>query len=131
VVHLASGAPFNVTTGLDENLDGVTTDRPNGVGRNSGEDTPLGPVNKLRARKGLPPVRSLDEPSFAQVDLRVWKPFPMGQKGQGEVYGQIFNLFDRFNGGIIEGRATSRNFGESIGQVGPPRTFEFGVKVGF
>ena len=39
LVSLASGAVFNVTTGVDDNMDGILTDRPEGVGRNSGEST--------------------------------------------------------------------------------------------
>jgi len=132
VIQLASGAPFNVTTGRDENIDGVTSDRPDGVSRNTGEDTPLDSVNVLRAEAGLPPVHSLHEPIFMQVDLRVWKPFHFREgHGGGEAFLQVFNLMDRFNGGPIEGRATSRNFGEPIGQIGPPRTLEFGFKLDF
>jgi len=132
VMQLASGAPFNVTTGGDENIDGITTDRPTGVSRNTGADTPLDPVNELRAKNGLSPVDSLHEPTFMQVDLRVWKPFSnRSGKGGGEAFLQVFNLMDRFNGGPIEGRATSRDFGEAIGQVGPPRTLELGFRLDF
>ncbi|MCI0658233.1 MAG: TonB-dependent receptor [Acidobacteria bacterium] len=131
VIQLASGAPFNVTTGRDGNLDGFTNDRPPGVGRNTGDGTDLGPVNELRAADGLPPVNSLQEPTFFQVDLRISKPFGMGGDRAGEAYLQIFNLLNRFNGGPIEGRATSQDFGEPIGQVGPARILEFGVRLDF
>lgn len=142
VLQLASAAPFNVTTGRDENLDGVTTDRPAGVGRNTGADTPLGPINAVRDRENvirdrvglplLPEVRSLDAPSFAQFDLRIWKVFPGGRDGGGlETFVQVFNLLDRVNGGPVEGRATSLDFGRAIGQVGPPRTIELGMRVRF
>ena len=132
VLQLSTGAPFNVTTGRDENLDGITTDRPAGVGRNTGEDTPLGPVNQLRAQEGLPPVGSLREPSLVQVDLRIWKPFGLsdGTSG-GEFFLQVFNLLNRFNGGPVEGRIASRSFSEPIGQVGLPRTVELGLKFRF
>jgi len=36
-----SGAPYNITTGLDENLDGQTNERPAGFGRNSGRGEPI------------------------------------------------------------------------------------------
>jgi len=132
VIQIASGAPFNVTTGRDENIDGITSDRPAGVARNTGEKTPLDSVNAIRAEEGLPAVHSLHEPTFMQVDLRIWKPFNFREgHGGGEAFLQVFNLMDRFNGGPIEGRATSLNFGEPIGQVGPPRTLEFGFKLDF
>jgi hypothetical protein len=34
-----SASPYNITTGLDNNLDGVVNDRPEGVGRNSARGT--------------------------------------------------------------------------------------------
>ena len=131
VIQLASGAPFNVTTGRDENLDGLTNDRPEGVGRNTGADTDLDAVNALRATQGLPLVHSLREPTFFQVDVRVAKPFGIVKGNGGEAYLQVLNLLNRYNGGPIEGRATSQNFGEPIGQVGPARLLEFGVKIDF
>jgi hypothetical protein len=132
VFQAASGVPFNVTTGKDENLDGILSDRPKGLDRNTGEKTPLDVVNDRRERAGLDPVGSLDEPNFAQMDLRIWKPFG-SKEGSAEldVFFQVFNLFDRFNAGAIEGRITARNFGEPIGQAGSPRTFEIGIKAGF
>jgi hypothetical protein len=36
-----SGAPYNITTGLDENRDGQANERPIGVGRNSGRGQPI------------------------------------------------------------------------------------------
>ncbi len=128
----ASATPFNVTTGRDENLDGITSDRPEGVGRNQGEDSPLGPINELRREAGLEPVDELTTEPFLQVDLRLSQPFPLGDGGAGgEWYLQVFNLFDRFNPAMIDGRVTSVNFGEALGLAGPPRTLELGLRFGF
>ena len=137
VMQLASGLPFNITTGQDDNLDGILSDRPQGVRRNSGEDTPLAVVNDLRAEHNvtlppdqqLAPIASLSEPTFAQLDLRFYRPFSWG-KGHGEFFFQVFNVFDRENGGLIEGRAIARSFGEVITLAGPPRTIEAGLKLG-
>ncbi len=144
VFQVSSGIPYNVTTGRDDNLDGITTDRPPllgqanslrpaEVGRNLSDGTPLGAVNAYRSAFGLPPLARLPKsPAFIQVDLRVSKPFFFdGSRGRGDVFVQVFNLLDRFNEGPIEGRIVSPNFGKAIGQVGPPRTLEFGMKVGF
>lgn len=146
VLQMSSGLPFNVTTGVDDNFDGSDNDRPDGVGRNTGEDTPLGPINALREEQNdvfrgvapgdpgllLPEITSLDEPSFSQVDVRLYRPFEWNDgRGRGEVFLQVFNLFDRFNAGLIEGRAISRNFGEAISLAGPPRTIELGLRVGY
>lgn len=132
VAQYMSGAPFNVTTGLDENVDGINSDRPEGVGRNSGESTSLDAVNVIRAEEGLPPVEGLAEPSLLQVDVRLTWPFALrGGDNTGELFLQVFNLFDRFNGGAVEGRVTSRDFGRAVAQVGPPRTLEVGLRLGF
>ena len=67
-----------------------------------------------------------------QMDVKLSRPFSMrGGKGMGKMFVQVFNLFNRFNGGPIDGIANSKTFGEPIGQVGPPRTLEFGLKMGF
>ncbi len=142
MIQLSSAAPFNVTTGQDDNLDGITTDRPAGVGRNTGEDTPAAPIEELRARENelrtlrgqpaLPTVGSLRAPTFFQVDLRVSKPFVLSDgKGNGEMFLQVFNLMDRVNGGAIDGRAISPNFGKAIGLSGPPRTIGLGLRLGY
>jgi hypothetical protein len=142
VLQLSSGIPFNVTTGIDSNVDGILTDRPEGVGRNTGEDTPLDLINaerekfnqEIHYKEGwaLDPITSLRESGFFQVDLRIYRPFLFGDgRGKGEFFLQVFNLLDRENFGLIEGRATSRNFGRPITLAGPPRTVEIGLKVGY
>ena len=142
-IQVASPTPFNVTTGRDENLDGITSDRPPGVKRNTGASTDLAPINEvrdeanvLRAQLGLPllpPVISIpDPPWLAQIDLRVTRPFTWSDHGStGALYVQVFNLLGRFNGGPIEGRVISPDFGKPIGQIGPSRTIEAGLKVAF
>lgn len=132
VYQFSTPLPFNITTGADDNLDGITSDRPKGVGRNTGTDTPLGPVNDYRAANGLSPVSSLSAPYLSQLDLRIYRPFSFkGGKGHGQGFVQIFNVFNRYNGGLIEGRVLAANFGRVISNAGPPRSFELGFKMGF
>jgi hypothetical protein len=132
VLRVASGVPFNVTTGTDVNLDGIKSDRPPGIGRNTGAETDLAVVNAIRADEGLDPVTQVEEPWLAQLDLRLTKPFAWSnRKGGGQFYVQIFNVLDRENYGLIEGRATAANFGRPIGIAGPPRTVELGMQVEF
>ncbi|HXI04600.1 MAG TPA: TonB-dependent receptor [Candidatus Saccharimonadales bacterium] len=131
-LQAASGAPFNVTTGKDENMDGIASDRPAGVGRNTGSRTDLGVINSMRKAVGLSAVHHLEEPNFYQVDLKLSRPFAFRQGGYpGELYVQIFNLFDRFNGGPVDGAVLSDHFGEPIGMAGPARTVVLGLKMGF
>jgi hypothetical protein len=133
VVQLSSGMPYNITTGQDDNLDGILTDRPEGVDRNAGEDASVAAINAVRDQPVVPlsPISSVpDEPSFFQVDLRLYRAFGAGagRRGRGELFLQIFNLLDRENVGLIEGRAISPNFGRPISLAGPPRTVELGLK---
>jgi hypothetical protein len=44
---------------------------------------------------------------------------------------QVFNLLDRVNGGLIDGRVISPEFGQVIGLAGPPRTVELGLRLGY
>ena len=122
----------SVTTGADDNTDGITSDRPPGVSRNTGADTPLGPVDAYRAAHGLAPVKSLTSPSLSQLDLRIYRPFVVRRgKGHGTAFVQIFNVLNRYNGGLVEGRVLASNFGAIISNAGPPRSFELGFKMGF
>ncbi len=134
IYQYATPLPFNVTTGADDNSDGITSDRPPGVGRNTGADTPLDAVNAYRAEnvQGLPPVSSLSSPHLSQLDLRIYRSFTIKHgKGSGTAFLQIFNVLNRYNGGLVEGRALASNFGAVISNAGPPRSFELGFKMGF
>ena len=89
-------------------------------------------MNTYRAANGLAPVSSLTSPSLVQLDLRLYRPFKLkDRKGFGQAFLQIFNVFNRWNGGLVEGRALATNFGAVIGNAGPPRSFELGFKMGF
>jgi hypothetical protein len=136
VVQLSSGMPYNVTTGQDDNLDGILTDRPPGVDRNEGEDASVAAVNAVRDQPVVPlaPIESLpDEPDFFQIDLRLYRSFRVhnGRGGGGELFLQVFNLLNRENIGLIEGRAISPDFGRAISLAGPPRTLEVGLKLAY
>ena len=134
MIQFATGIPFNVTTGQDDNLDGILTDRPAGVKRNEGEHSSLEAINAVRDQDviDLEPIRSLDEENFFQIDLRLFRPFLFDEgKGKGEVFLQVFNLLDRENVGLVEGRAISPSFGRVIGLAGPPRIVEIGLKFGY
>jgi hypothetical protein len=138
VLTWSSGLVFNVTSGTDINVDGILTDRPPGVARNAGEDTDLAAINAFRLSDDNPnpltrvPVTRLDEPTFAQVDLRIHRPFVFKDgRGTGDVYLQVINLMNRENIGLIDGRIVSQNFGNGIMLAGPPRTIVTGFKIGY
>lgn len=121
-VSLASGRPFNITTGTDNNGDGITSDRPvlNGhlVGRNAGRGTPL----------------------YA-VDLFVEKQMSLGERLRLSVRGEGYNLFNHNN---LFGRngvygndpsgAPLPSFGQplpGINNTDPARQFQFQLRLDF
>ncbi len=110
VVQYSSGIPFNVTTGADDNQDGILSDRPEGVERNS-----------------------FHQPSFSQVDLKLTRPFAYGDRERAaEAYLQILNLLNTENGGLVQGQLNNPAFlGQAGLLAGPPRIVELGLRVGF
>ncbi len=139
VLTWSSGLVYNVTSGTDINVDGILTDRPHGVARNAGEETNLAAINAFRVSDDNPnpttrvPISRIpSEPEFAQVDLRIHRPFLFSEgRGTADVYLQVINLLDRENIGLIDGRIVSENFGKGITLAGPPRTIVTGFKIGF
>ena len=140
----ASALPYEIITGSDFNLDGQMNDRPDGIARNAGADADLEIINQVRADYNadiaplfvtdpsleLPMISSLPEPWLFQVDVRLYRQFRLGSGTRGEMFLQVFNLFDRNNIGRIEGRIISRDFGSPVSLAGPPRTVEFGLRIG-
>lgn len=113
-----SGTPFNITTGSDDNGDGVANDRPPGVTRNTGQG-----------------------PGFVQTDLRVSKLFTffkgaLNEDGdvsafrKMEVSFDAFNLFNHTNLTNIIGEVSSPRFGEATNALSA-RTIQMSVRFNF
>lgn len=113
-----SGTPFNITTGSDDNGDGVANDRPQGVTRNTG-----------------------DGPGFVQADLRVSKLFnfykgPLNEDGdvsgfrKMELSFDAFNLFNHANLTNIIGQVSSPRFGQATSALAA-RTIQMSVRFNF
>ena len=111
-VSLLAGIPFNITTGRDDNRDGMALDRPAGITRNTG----LGPgaaVIDLRWYRNfrLYPARNDKSPSFTiSVDA--------------------FNVLNRVNFQNFVGALTSPFFGQAVGTQ-PPRRLQMGFRYQF
>ena len=118
---LASGAPFNITTGFDNNRDTVANDRPSGVTRNTGQG-----------------------PGFAQLDLRLSKrirgiPAPFknghgsgdsGSSGDLVISVDAFNALNRVNFNRFIGERSSTLFGLANSAL-PARTVQLSIKYSF
>ena len=98
-VTLASGMPYDITTGFDNNGDSVANDRPTGSSRNAGFG-----------------------PGLARVDLRLTKAFKgprllnrkQDHQAQNlEISVDFFNLFNRTNFSNFVGAQSSPFFGQA------------------
>ena len=114
VAALASGVPFDITTGFDNNGDGLVEDRPVGVTRNTGQG-----------------------PGLAQVDVRVTKVFPLRPSGKRpdkganlQVSVDAFNVFNRVNFRNFIGVQTSPFFAHANG-ARPARMVQLSAKYKF
>jgi hypothetical protein len=114
---MASGAPFDITTGFDDNGDGVANDRPSRVTRNGGRG-----------------------PAFAQVDVRLSKLlllpkiFPERESDElednFELNLDVFNVFNRVNRTSIVGVLSSPLFGQAVG-ARQPRAIQLSARYRF
>lgn len=100
-----SALPYNITTGGDNNLDGVsTTDRPAFVGRNAGRGA-----------------------ASWQADIRLSRKFWL-QRARLEVLGEIFNVTNRRNWIGHNGNRASSQFGKPAAASGA-REIQLGIRV--
>lgn len=73
---------------------------------------------------------------FAQVDLKLQKNFELFDGGELQIWGEVFNVFNRSNvasdnGFIPRLPETNASFGQPNIVVGPPRSFQFGAAFRF
>ena len=120
VVALASGAPYDIITGFDDNGDFVANDRPAGVSRNTGQG-----------------------PGRAQVDMRLTKalraPRPTSSDPESrkreyvenlELNLDVFNVFNRLNPTAYIGVLSSPSFGRAVA-ASRPRTLQVSMRYRF
>lgn len=109
---LLTGPPFNITTGRDDNNDGMAADRPSGVTRNTG----LGP-------------------NMLGLDLRWYREFrfePAKKDKSPSVTLSVdaFNFLNRVNYQNYIGTLTSPFFGRAVATL-PARRIQMGVRLQF
>jgi Carboxypeptidase regulatory-like domain/TonB dependent receptor len=137
-LNLASGIPYNVTTGRDNNGDGNFNDRPGvaAAGLPNAIETSFGPLDPS-AINGTLRRNAGTNPLSATVDLNVSRTFGLGgrRRGGDRRYQMAFNarannLFNRANLGGIDGVLNSPFFGRA--QIAAPaRRVEIGVRFNF
>jgi hypothetical protein len=108
-----TGRFYSITTGEDDNQDGVTNDRPPGVGRNSATG-----------------------PGRFNVDVNFSKAFFLGAAGSAGVrknvnmFLNVTNLLNRIHYASPSGVMSSKNFGK-ITSASDPREVEAGLRFQF
>jgi hypothetical protein len=106
-LELESGRPYNVTTGRDDNGDGVARDRPAGVRRNS--------------RNG---------PGQATLDLRWSRDFALGAEREITFAADAFNIFNQVNYTGYIGNLSSPFFGLPV-SAGSARRIQLSARFRF
>ncbi len=108
---LSTGKPYSETTGLDTNGDGLANQRPLGVPRNS-----------------------LEDPGFAELDLRWAKDFYLSRaKDKGPVATfalDAFNALNHTNDVSYIGTLSSPFFAQAIAAY-PPRRLQLSLRFKF
>ena len=127
-VRAQSASPYNITTGLDENRDGQTNERPEGFGRNAGRGQPTANVDM-----GLVWERSVGQ----RARLNTQRP-GAGGGGQGggnnrggnnraegifrfEIFVRASNVLNLVNAQNFSGVITSPFFGRATSAAAPRR----------
>ncbi len=107
-----SGPPFNITTGRDDNRDGLANDRPLGVIRNTGHG-----------------------PGYVGLDVRWYrefrlKPSAKEKSPKATVSLDAFNMVNRVNPQNYLGALSSPFFGRAVAAQ-PPRRLQVGLRFQF
>jgi len=140
MVHVESGAPYDITTGGDDNGDTILSDRPEGTGRNRGRGRASVNLDlRLSWSHGFGPERS-DGPG---ATVRVIRHGAGGDEGvpdlpgadgnkrfQLSVYVQAFNALNHTNPRRYSGVLTSPYFGQPL-LAEPGRRLELGASFNF
>jgi hypothetical protein len=120
---LASGAPYTIRTGLDDNGDTVFSDRPEGVGRNTERATWQ---RTLNLRLGWRPEFGGGAGGRATDGVAAPKASPKGV----EFYAQAWNILNETNFARFSGVMTSPYYLQPTAAA-PARRFDFGTRVFF
>jgi hypothetical protein len=143
-----SGIPFNVTSGIDTDLNGVGGDRATQILPNpycehktlncwlnaSAFATPVG--NGVRSNMG---PYTMVGPGFVNFDLALTKTVRIGEQQRVTLRAEAFNVFNHANyltnspnnpSAVSTGQQNGAAFGKILYDVGP-RIMQFAIKYGF
>jgi hypothetical protein len=140
IVKASTGGPFSVWTDMDNNLDGVWTDRPDQVGdplavsRSTRDDMIAHWFNKDAfvenpiGEPGNVGRNTLFSPNSWNVDFSLLRDFVISEKyGRFQFRSEFFNIFNNVNLGCPSTSLQSDRFG-TLNCAGSPRLIQFGLK---
>lgn len=135
-----SGLPYTIITGFDDNRDGVTNDRPAGIGRNTARGSWRWDLN-LRLSRGFSFGGERQGPAGGPIIQRrtggdegggpvMMTVEQTNQRFRVEFYVQGYNLLNRTNYLNFSGNRQSPFFQHPT-SAGPARRVEVGMQFGF
>lgn len=135
--NLATGAPFNIATGRDNNSDGNFNDRPNRAVANDPQSvrTHLGAFDPS-VINGTLGRNAGTNPFNASIDVNLSRTFALGGKGKNDRSHQLTlnlrasNLLNRANLSGVDGVLNSPFFGRA-NNAAPARRIEIGARLTF
>lgn len=144
IITMQTGGPLNITAGADNSFSGIGGDRVDVVGDwhlDSGRshfDKVRMFFNTAAFRSNAPGTfgqlgrNALVGPGLANVDLSIFKSFPMPYKESHRVEfrAEFFNALNRVNFSNPTTSYTSAVFGQ-ITSAGDPRILQFGLRYAF
>ena len=127
IARLASGRPFNVTSGVDSNVNGNNNDRPNLIG-DPHLDTGRSMDQKLAQYfnpKAFGPVATgqngnvgrniLYGPGTKNLDMSFFRDFPIHERHKLQFRGEFFNILNHPNFGNPVAVLSNPNVGQILG----------------
>ncbi len=135
IVEISSGRPFNILTGIDQNLDlQSSNERPSVAADGTLVLPPFLTDGSLGRNRGI-------THSYMAVDLRVMRSIRFGERFRLDLIGEGFNLLNRFNEAAanpffdvvntFNERAPGGRYYSQPTAAYDPRQFQFGIKLNF
>jgi hypothetical protein len=140
-VTAESGAPVNILSGVDSNLDGIATDRPDLVGNPAlpGGRSRASQISQFFNTAAFAKAAGLDGtagrnivrgPALANWNVSAFKEFQIYESHRIQFRTDFFNFFNEVNLGSPNGTLTSPSFGK-VTTAADGRTLQFGLKYRF
>jgi hypothetical protein len=145
ITTLRTGVPYNVLSGVDSNLDGIATDRPNLVGNpilsGRSRTQKISAFMNTAAFAQVPagvPYGNVQRnvaigPGFINTDLSAFKSFALWKEHNLQFRAEAFNLFNNVNLANPNVTLTSPSFGKisALYTNYSPRVIQFALKLYF